>query len=476
MSRFATILVAVALVAAPSFADLNHMDIGGSLDTYYFWSQNTIDFTDDGASFSADDQDDFLRVDARLWFEADLMDDVMVHIGLRADRDYSTVVDQGKVNVGKTTESLDVFVEEAYVKFSQIWDSYVTVTMGRTYLNRGDDPNSEELYNTYWGPGFILSDAQSFSPQDLSQLGTIERDPFDLVVATIDQDTWLLDIGFVKAAETRKFDEDADAWFAYLSYIGMDSAQIDAYFLLNTTDGDGFLGGGDLRIDQYIVGARVAGDLMETLSGKAEIAYNFGDIDGVDNFIAGADNSGDISGFGVQLGIHWHPDTDRNPGLGFMYTFLQGDEDAGEQEDFDGFFSPWEGKMYGEIADVFVKTNMHVFNLFGGIDLRDDLRLSSAIYYMMLAEEDEAVVLPGQFGTFGAGYTDDDQLGWEWDVYLDYQFSEEVAAQLAAGVFWPGDAIEGSYSGFKNALGQKIGELGESDEAIFFRGAVKVNF
>lgn len=476
MSRFATILLAVTMLAAPSFADLNHMDIGGSLDTYYFWSENTFDFDDDGAAFAGDDQDDFLRGDVKLWFRADLLDDVMVKIALRADRDYDSVVDEGDSMIGKSTESLDVWVDEAYVTFSQIWDSIVTVTMGRTYFNRGDDPNSEQLFNAYWGYGFALSDAQSFSPANLSWIGTIERDPFDLVLATFDWEDWMLDVGFVKAAETRSFDEDADGWFAYLTYLGMDTAQFDAYFLFNTADGDGFLGAGDVRVDQYMIGVRLAGDLTETLSGKAEAAYNFGDVDGMDNVIFGADDEGDISGFGAQVGLHFHPDSDYNPGIGGMITYLGGDEDMGDDEDFDGFLSPWEGKMYGEIADPFVHTNMWIFNIFGGFDLNEDLRLSTSIYYFMLEDDDDATLLPGTVGALTGMYADDDQFGWEWDVYLDYQFSEEVAAQLAAGIFMPDDAIEGAYSGFKNALGQKIGEYGEDDEAIFFRGSVKVGF
>ncbi|MBE7558586.1 alginate export family protein [bacterium] len=484
MSRFATILaVAAMLFAAPAFADLNHMDLGGSLDTYYIWIQNTFDFNSDGLSDyygpgSGDDQDDFLRMNARLWFEADLSDDVMVHIGLEADRDYQTV-DIGDFNRGGS-ESLDVFVEEAYVQFSQIYDSAWTFTMGRKYLNFGDDPNSEEAYNTYWGHGFILSDAISTSPQDLAQIGTIDRDPFDMILATGDFNDWLLNIGYDKAAETRSIDEDADAWFVYLSYLGLETAQIDGYFTFNMVDGDGFLGANDLRVDQYIVGLRVAGDFNDSFAYKGEIAYNFGDLDGTNNVLATNDSEGDISGWAAQLGVHFHPDADYNPGLGFMYTFLSGDEDLAEQADFDGFFAPFEGKVYGEIADVYVKTNMHVFNLYGGLDLTDSVRLSSALYYFLLHDEDEATILPGQYSTIGpvspVTFTDDDGLGWEWDVMLDYMFSEEVSAQLAAGIFFPGDAIEGSYTGFQNALGQKIGELNADDEAVFFRGAVKVKF
>jgi hypothetical protein len=486
MNRFVTILVmVVCLCAAPtfSFAEINHMDIGGSLDVYAFWSQNTIDFDENGDWMSpdADDQTDFLRLNARLYFTADLSDDVMVKISLEADRAFDSTVTGGDatldsvlfLNANSTkTEDLDIFVEEAYMKFSQIYGTCATVTVGRKYMNYGDDVNSEELYNTWWGNSFVLGDAQTAVMPDLSIQGTIEADPFDAVLVSFDMDTWMMDIGYAKAAETTYQDEDADLWFAYMQYVGLDNHQIDAYFLYSTMDGDLVVGGDDVRADHYLFGVRVAGDITDQFAYKVELAYNFGDLDAYGT-------EGDIDGFAAQLGINWHPETDCNGDLGFMYTYLEGDEDAGQQEDFEGFIAPFENKMYGEIADVFVRTNMHVFNLYGGVDLREDIRLSSGLFYYLLASDDFDTPLLGQFGYYGGGLTDEDDLGWEWDVYLDYQFNEEVTAQLAAGVFFPGDAIDNSYYDWYSE-GQsgpiKYGELDESDEAIFFRGSVKVNF
>jgi Alginate export len=486
MKRFVTIMALVAFMcAAPglSFADINHMDIGGSLDVYAFWSENTIDFNDDGDWMSpdADDQTDFLRLNARLWFTADLSDDVMVKISLEADRAFDSVISGGDATADSVlfaspntskTEDLDIFIEEAFMTFSQIYGTCATVKIGRYYMNYGDDAGSEELFNTWWGNSFILGDAQAFAMPDLSIQGTIEADPFDAVAVSFDMDTWLLDVGMAKAAETTYQDEDADLWFAYMQYVGLDNHQIDAYALYTTIDGDLVVGGDDIRIDQYTLGVRVAGDINEQFAYKAELAYNFGDIDY-------PGSNGDIDGLAGQLGINWHPESDCNGDLGFMYTYLEGDADAGQQADFEGFVAPWENKMYGEIADVLVRTNMHVFNLYGGVDLREDIRLSSGLFYYLLADDDFDTPLLGQFGYFGGGLTDDDDLGWEWDVYLDYQFNEEVTAQLAAGVFLPGDAIEDSYFDWYSE-GQsgpiKYGELNDSDEAIFFRGSVKVNF
>jgi hypothetical protein len=323
----------------------------------------------------------------------------------------------------------------------------------------------------------VLSDSQSILQPDLSAEGTIERDPFDMIMGTYETDTWMVDIAWAKIAETRTIDEDLDAWVLYYTYVGLDQHQIDAYYIYTQIDGDllpnTIVGTNFIRMDHHMIGLRAAGDIGDTdFSYKGEVAYTFGDTD-----TPGSD--GDVDGWALQLGVNFHPDNDYNASIGFMYTFLEGDEDLAQQSDVDGFFAPWKGKTYGEIANVYVYTNAHIFNLYGGMNLgdRDDLRLSSALYYFLLDDEDNSTMLFGQLGTYGAGFTDDDGLGWEWDVYLDYQFNEDVSAQLAAGIFFPGDAIEDSFNGtFNPVTGAKLGELNEDDEAIFLRGSVKITF
>jgi hypothetical protein len=493
MNRFATILILITLIAAPvSFADMNHMDMGGSLDIWALYIENTVDFKDSGFNGSADDQDDFVRLNPRLWFEADLADDVMVKIQLEADRAFEqfegsyspdpTSFSTAPSNGFGSNNSLDVFVEEAYMVFKQIYDSRITAKLGRLYMNYGDDPMSDRMFNTWWGQGFILSDAQSFAPQDLAQQGTIERDPFDTIQLTYDADTWTWAFGWAKSIENRNIDEDVDLWYTYYSYTGLDNHQIDGYATFNYFDGDGFLGGDDIRAKQYTIGLRAAGDLTDSFAYKAEAAYNFGDIENINSVLGGGgsnDDDGNISGFALQLGINFHPENDHNANVGFMYTFLEGDDSLSDSDndDFDGFVSLFEGKVYGEIANAYIKTNAHVFDLNGSIDLREDLVLSSHLYYFLL-DDDDNVPLIGQYGLYGSGLADDSNLGWEWDVFLDYMFNEEVSAQLAAGIFFPGDAIESSFfSKVQTQQGTvKIGELNEDDQAIFLRAGVKIKF
>jgi len=213
----------------------------------------------------------------------------------------------------------------------------------------------------------------------------------------------------------------------------------------------------------------VAGDLItEELSYKLEGAYNFGDIDrGVTPLALGTTGArdGDFDGFGVEAGLNWHPETDYNPNIGFIYAFLEGDEDnigAVMDEDFDGILLPFENKTYGEIANSFVFTNAHIFHITAGVDLSDEWGICSDWYYFLLDEDKDVTQL--SLLPRGWGVTTDDDLGFEWDLQLNYKFSEQVRAFAGGGVLWPGDAIEDMNPGH------------EDDEAYFFRTGMKVVF
>ena len=104
------------------------------------------------------------------------------------------------------------------------------------------------------------------------------------------------------------------------------------------------------------------------------------------------------------------------------------------------------------LLDLF--TNMHVFNLNGGLLLNEDVAWTLDLYYLML-EEDDAL--------------GDDTVGFEVDTQIDYRFNDNLTTFIGGGVFFPDDAAE-------NAANAAAGTLGNDDEALFFRAGVKVNF
>ncbi len=468
MKRFATLFLlgAFAFVPGTASADISNMDIGGDLFLLFYYGENTDDLDD-----SMREEVDFLRTEAHLWFQADLADNVMVRISLEADRAMESwqyqwdnvnnaVIDNDPNQFDRNHTDLDVFLEEAYMQVANIYDSSLSILAGRQFMTFGDNPHADN-FNKWWGGSFWFGDGNMMSPDDIADIGTWETDPFDALVLEWDLDTAIVDVWYAQAVDDPGPDDlDVGVWAINASYIGMEGHQLDGYFAY--TDGD-FSEVNMGEIEQFVVGARLAGDCMtDVLSYKAEVAYNFGDIDngGIPGVALNTVGDGDFEGFGAEAGINWHPEYDMNPNIGFIYTWLEGDENnvpgaLNQDEDFDGFISLFEDKTYGEILDP--NSNVHIFHVSGGLDLNESWSLCSDWYYFLLDEDGNDVTMLGF-----ANPADDDDLGFEWDLQLDYQFNEEVGAFAGGGVFWPGDGAEDL--------------AGSDDEAYFFRTGVKVVF
>jgi len=398
-----------------------------------------------------------------LWFQADLDDNITARVSLEADRALNNdaaggVADTnwiardsaGDVGVG----DLDIFLEELFVKAADIFASGVSISIGRQFLNYGDNPSADD-FNRWWGPGFIIADSRSYDPLLLSDLGSYEIDPFDAVVLSYETEQARIDLIHSRDVEdfydnwTPGADDDATMWALYGSYFGIEGHQLDLYFTMNDEnsisgvldDGAAFDG------KHFIVGGRAAGDLSETVAYKAEVAYQFEDRQ---------DNVEEVEGIGAQVGINYHPDVDRDPNIGLLYSFLQQD---GVDGTMSGFAAPYSGKTYGLIASGLFKwvnpqwffSNMHVINLNGGMLLSEKVAWTADFYYFMLQDE------------VTDGVNEEDDGGFEFDTQVDYAFNDNLTTFLGGGIFLPGNAPELMYGD-------------NDDEAYFFRAGVKVNF
>jgi len=410
MKKLTTLLTALAVISlfGTAFAQL---DIGGDIKVLGFWEDNVTDADDD-----ADDQEAFLRTETHLWFQADLSDNVTTKISVETDRVWSQDDAEGGQN------DLDVFLEEAWMQMMYLYDSAFSVKLGRQFVEFGD--------------GFIVGDSNPSSEATVADKGEWEVDPFDAVLAWYDGDDWILNLMGAKVVESGIGNDDIDVYGAYFSYSGAEEMVFDVYGFMAKIK-SAYMGITDA--DAYWVGARLAGTMVEGLSYKLEGTYEFGDVD--------APVEGDISAWAVEAGAKYMFDAEYNPWVGLTYAFLSGDDDPLD-DDFEDFMAPFQNRIYGEIADPWVNCNAHIFNLAGGFDVNEDVAVNLKYYYLMAAEDEV--------------YGGEDEIGHEVDAYLDYQFSEETTATLAAGFFSPGDAV-------KNVLGT-------DDEAFFVRGGIKVEF
>jgi hypothetical protein len=448
MNKVTIVVAALAVLCfvPHASADLDNMDIGGDVKVLGYLGENTTDFNDNSG-----DQTDFLRVEAHLWFDADLSDNVTTRISVEVDRDMDTLdVEGGPASA--SADDLEVFLEEAWVKVAYIYDSAMSVQIGRQFIELGD--------------GFLIGDSSPGS-ETLNGKGEYEVDPFDAVRFTYDGDDWVLDLIYMKTIETGTLDFDAELYTAYFTYNGWEDYVLDVYFIMQDFDGvDPFASRGSVALgyggyddsysdghlssshgsinngEVYALGARLAGSALDdSLTYKLEGVYEFGEVD-----LSGTSADPDVSAYAIEAGLKYMFDAEYNPWVSLTYVLLSGDNDA---DDFEIFLPFAENRTYGEIGDLFASTNLHITNLAGGIDINEDVALSLQYYYFHAFDED----------TIWGG---EDDIGHEFDVYLDYQFSEETSAVLAGGFLIPDDAIEGAY--------------GDDDDAWFVRAGVKVEF
>lgn len=440
MSKVTTLMAALAVLfcfAPNASADLDNLDIGGDVKVMGVYTENTLSFNDD-----VKDQDDFLRLEAHLWFQADLSDNVTAKISLEVDRDFETALLEPSGILDMEVNDLGVFLEEAWVQMAYMYDSAISMKLGRQFIELGD--------------GFIVGDANPFFPFAMTQLGEWEVSPFDAINVWYDGDDWMLTAIYAKVSEERMQDRylrvsgDTDMYALYFSYTGWEDYVWDLYGLMVDMNGlpaiVGFvdnLAGLNLptvEAEVYAIGTRFAGSPWDGWKFKVEGVYEFGKLE-----IAGDEN--DIKAWAVEAGLNYTWDSEYQPMIGLTYVYKSGDD--GDDDDFEQYLSLFENRTYGEIFETYARIgNLHIFNLYGGFNLSEDVAVSMKYYYFMAAEDEM--------------YNGEDEIGHEFDAYVDYKFTEEVAAMFAAGLFLPEDAVEEVF--------------GKDDMAWFARAGVKVEF
>jgi len=437
MKKIALLSVLGLMAMGTAYADIDNMNIGGDFMAEYFFADQATTLSDAG-----NDEADFIRTEGHLWFQADLDDNVMARISLEfyrgLDQTNSNNYGFGGARFG-STGGLDVFLEEAFVKVSDIAGSGFSASVGRQFLNFGDDPNADN-FNRWWGPGFIIADGNPDCPFLLTDMGSYEIDPFDAIVVSYSTEVASVSLLYARAFEDNFVGINSDSGLTalYGSYFGFEGHQIDAYFTWADNNQDKVINEGN----RYIFGLRAAGDIMPELAYKAEFAYQTDDL--------GNGNLGpEFDAFAAQAGLNYHPDVNYKPNVGFIYTYLQGDTDKGV---LGGFEAPFEGKTFGLLYEGLAKfyglgyfSNTNVFNLNGGFEPFQNIAWTADLYYYLMDEENPI--------------SKDEDGGFEIDSQVDYKFNDNLTTFLGGGMLFPGDGL-----------------LLNSDDAYFFRTGVKVKF
>jgi len=386
------VVVALAALMTPVFAAEN-VSMGGSVEVRGAW------VAPDNANDSK-----YTESEIYLWATADLADNVMTKVTLKYKNDFGTG------NGSDVATSGDIDLWEGYVKLAKMYDSPVSVVVGR-WMNEVK-ANGALVAAPKYGEGFII-------PNNV---------PVDGVMATLDFDPTYVDFFAWKEAENaRNLNDDITLYGIYGSTKAFECWTADAYLLYGddqgqsetiiTPDGPLTVAGNYQHV--WVAGVRAEGSpvCVEGLNVKAELAYANFDQENSDN---------DPDGFGGYVGASYTFASDYKPSVRANFYYLD-DEFAQplghvDQDDLGE-------SAYGIIADnnSLLDSNIWFINVGASVKPTDKINVAADFFYYQ--QPQESVVGLGSY----------DKLGMEIDLNASYQYSENVACFVSGAYFSPDD-------------------------------------
>lgn len=478
----AMLITALAGLAVNAYADVQNIRLSGDIRVRGYY---TVNHDGDDSSFDDAGQvknsDSYISQRTRISVEADLEDHVLIVVTLKAEGLWGQDNDAGKSSgAGSRVHNIDytdegsggaddrdgqdsnrgqnninrrweLGVTEAYVQFSEMFYSPVTLKLGRQYL--------------HYGRGLIFSSVEQEYNFDAARL-VLDYYPttIDVVYAALLEKT---PFGGSNTDDWGGAPNDTHLLFLNARHELTDSfiKNIEGYYgwVINSRGGDELLTADDplnstsTRVPPalngaslMIIGARADMTLTDNLDTWVEGAFEWGP-DGfagsetVEAFIANA-------GFSYSLN-----DVDMNPVINGGYTYASGGGQDGKN-----VFRPWFDYSEGYNGYLFspMLSNIHIFNIGASVTPYENTTLSVQGYYYMKVDHDspddlfysDFAAMPASnlnIDNGGLGYSQQNSshdVGWEVDGILTYDYSKDVSFQLIYGVFIPGNAFEGSGS------------------------------
>jgi hypothetical protein len=472
------VVAALAGLSSRAFADVQNIRISGDIRIRGYYIDSAGDAPEGAAPAEQDKSGaSFISQRTRVSVEADLEDHVLVVVTLQAEGEWgadngvSDAVGAGTGNgggsAGKISRLWGVGVAEAYVQFNEVFYTPATLKLGRQYLQ--------------YGHGLILSSVEQEYNYDAARL-VLDYYPLtiDVVGAEVVNDQSFgaePNHGLVTTAGAN------DLLFVNARYELSDSAvkDVEAYFGWLSQSDNHLLSATEPRVppiqtlgsSPLLIGLRTDINPLDALQTWGEAAYEFGQTGDV------AGDASRLSALIANVGgrytlknVQWVPAFNAN------YIFASG----GGKDDNASQFRPWFDYADGYNGYLFepALSNIHILNLGGSVKPYENTTLSLQGYYYLKAEKgslagsNENVDFGGptwaNILTAAANTADTQDLGWEIDGIVGYDYSKDVRAQLVYGVFLP----EGAYRHAETNL-SGLG-FGVSHAAEEVRAEVDVKF
>lgn len=440
------ILYSIALflvISVYASAEVQNVKVSGELRNRGIYSTSIIDLTQDAP---LDDDIGYFAQRARINIEADLTDNVLVGLELEASgiMGDKNVVRNGdpavpaKVNTTDISGSFgtdelttaqgrrqkdgyEVRLTQAYVQASELYYTPLTAKIGRQYLN--------------FGKGFLISDNE----YEIN---------FDAARATMDFYPIIVDAVYARLVERSSqaitaVDADDASMFVLNGHYAADRWNAEAY-VIGLVDVD-------THYQPVTFGLRADVWPLEALQVWAEAAFQQNQYS----------KAQDLNAWAGTLGASYTFEFTWHPTIALLGVIASGDDNPTNlSDDYDGFQELFEYNYYGYAYSPRLE-NIHVINARISVLPMENLSLTFDYYhYWQMEEAVQSMGDPfqdnGGIPTLTNGLNDD--LGHEFDVIAEYDYTEDVSTQLYAAWFLPGSAYT------------------PEDTAFEIRGEIIVNF
>lgn len=438
-------LLAAIIMATPAFAAVQNVKVSGDIDSTYI-ARNHFNLGQKAANGIENglvEQRDFVT-QTRLRVDADLSDNVSTTVGLINERAWDAE--------GTTDTNVQLYL--AYATMREFLYSPLTVSVGRQVFA--------------YGNGFIIGDG-GVNNQATGNLSTVaadltKRSTFDGVKAILDYKPLTVDLFFFRnnsnttngGVLSRSRDND-DVYGINTNYQLGDTFNtvVEGYFIgrrngnqFNTNDENGTI---------YVPGLRVSTNPLKGLNTQAEIAWQRGNRATAPGVVGGANVQREALAYQL-LASYELPVAQLEkykPVASASFTHVSGDTNAdlttaniaggnNSGETYTAWDPMFEAQGGGTIYNtLFDLTNMNIFSAglsakpledvtakFTWSGLYADKRNIAGVNTLTFRSPDGNAVTPA--------YNTRKDMGNEYDVNVDYAYTEDVTLGVSLGWYVPG--------------------------------------
>lgn len=437
------------LVVSPAFAAVQNVKVSGDIDNWYVGRSNfALGARDASTQHKGLTRQSVFIEQTRLRVDADLSDNVSATVRLLNENTWGNANNAGGVG--------NVNVDLAYATLREFLYSPLTVTVGRQefiYGNGlilgGNGPNND----TQGGLKGVAKDLTKNASNDGVKL-------------VLDYKPLVLDLIYFKSNQTdftgnlNSSKTSSDVFGANANYNLGDSmnTMVEGYFFARV-NGSSTVSNSNQNDTVYVPGLRVSTNPIKGLNTQAEFAWQGGNKS-ITGSAAGGDNVR-RNAIAYQLMASYAIDYEKTakykPTLNASFSHFSGDKNANvarstggnpaSRENYLAWDPMLEGQNGGTIfSAIYGLSNLNIWNVGGSITPIEDVT-TSFNWYNLSADRKYSGVNPLTINqpdnqtAITAATTGRKDLGNEYDVNVDYAYTEDVKMGVSLGWYVPGKAL-----------------------------------